>query len=42
MKQLLYLYAALLLSGCNNADDGAGTDTSGIDYKQQMRDFNGH
>jgi len=39
MKQLLYLYAALLLSGCNHADDGAGTDTSGIDYKQQMRDF---
>ena len=39
MKQLLYLYAALLLSGCNHADDGTGIDNSGIDYKQQMRDF---
>lgn len=39
MKQILYLYAVLLLSGCNHADDGAGTPTSVIDYKQRMRDF---
>lgn len=39
MNRLILLFLATLFVGCNSNDDVSSEDDSGIDYKQQMRDF---